>query len=143
LIVVLSQAVIIQDRKVLMVRQHVQRGDIVWNFPGGRIEEGETPEEACVREVKEETGYEVRIVTKLHFGENKYTYKAEIVAGVEGTDQSHKDNEDIIGLAWIDLSDLKIFDTYTRPIIDLFMVESGVIADTTLNRQSDEKRRLE
>jgi 8-oxo-dGTP diphosphatase len=119
--VILSQALIVQDRKVLMVRQHVQRGDIVWNFPGGGIEEGETPEEACIREVKEETGYEVRILSKMYFYEEKYTYRAEIISGTEGTDKSIKDNEDIIEIGWISLSDFVKFDTYTRPIIDLFI----------------------
>ena len=32
-----------------------------WEFPGGKIEEGETKEQACIREVYEETGINVRI----------------------------------------------------------------------------------
>ena len=39
----ISQAIIIQDEHVLMVKQYVERGDIVWNFPGGGVEEYETP----------------------------------------------------------------------------------------------------
>ncbi|WP_281279838.1 NUDIX hydrolase [Cohnella pontilimi] len=112
-----------KENKVLMVRQYVHRGDIVWNFPGGGIEEGETPEEACVREVKEETGYEVRILTKMHFDGEKHTFRAEIISGIEETDKSIMDNEEIIEIAWIALSDLMKFDTYTRPIIDLFVAE--------------------
>jgi 8-oxo-dGTP diphosphatase len=118
---ILSQAVIIKGNKVLMVRQYVQRGDIVWNFPGGGIEKGETPEEACIREVREETGFEVRIISKMHFEEEKYTYRAEIISGTMGIDKSIKDNEDIIEIAWIPLSDLMKFDAYTRLIIDLFV----------------------
>lgn len=33
----------------------------MWNLPGGRVESGEMPDEAVIREVKEETSLEVRI----------------------------------------------------------------------------------
>ena len=36
-----------------------------WEFPGGGVDWGETPEGAIVRETKEETGYEVEIVKTL------------------------------------------------------------------------------
>ncbi len=44
-----------------------------WAVPKGLIEKGESPEQAALREVKEETGIEAKIVKKL--GENKYFYK--------------------------------------------------------------------
>lgn len=37
----------------------------VWTFPKGRPDKGETPEEAALREVREETGYGARIIAKL------------------------------------------------------------------------------
>ncbi len=36
-----------------LLTRHPRRG---WEFPGGKVEEGETPEEAAIREVNEETG---------------------------------------------------------------------------------------
>jgi 8-oxo-dGTP diphosphatase len=70
----ISQAIILQNNQILMVKQYVQRGDIVWNFPGGGIEENESPEEACIREVKEETGFEVEIKRLLFRNSHKFTF---------------------------------------------------------------------
>ena len=54
--------VIILDNqnRMLMVKQHHEHKDI-WMVPGGGIEEGESSEDAAVREVKEETGLDVEI----------------------------------------------------------------------------------
>jgi non-canonical purine NTP pyrophosphatase (RdgB/HAM1 family) len=48
------------DDRVLLI-DHVKSG--LWLPPGGHIEPGETPAEAAVREVREETGVEARIIT--------------------------------------------------------------------------------
>ncbi len=47
--------------QVLLVKR---KDNAVWVLPGGGVESEETPEEALFREIKEETGFEVRIVRK-------------------------------------------------------------------------------
>jgi len=37
----------------------------LWEFPGGSVESGETPDEAVVREYREETGFEVSVCSKI------------------------------------------------------------------------------
>jgi len=55
--------VIIQDDNLDILL--VKRKDVpLWDLPGGRIEEGETPESAAIREACEETGYNVTILQK-------------------------------------------------------------------------------
>ena len=54
-------AVIVVDGRVVLVKRAHEplRGE--WNLPGGGVEVGETLEDACRREVREETGLEVRV----------------------------------------------------------------------------------
>lgn len=51
--------------KVLMIRRAKKEGDLVWAFPGGKVENGETKEQACIREIKEETGINVSVVKEI------------------------------------------------------------------------------
>ena len=58
-----------------------------WEFPGGRVEPGESVEAACVREVREELGCDVGVVRRLpreqplHDGLVLRVYEAELVQG--------------------------------------------------------------
>jgi len=49
-----ASAVIIKKDKILLIHRKKEGGEY-WVFPGGGIEEGEAPEEAVLREIKEET----------------------------------------------------------------------------------------
>ncbi len=51
-----------EEENVLLVRE---REDGLWTLPGGWVDVGESPSESVEREVKEESGYEVRAVRLL------------------------------------------------------------------------------
>jgi len=53
-----QKAIIERDGKVLLVRH--PKSDH-WEFPGGRLNKGELPEEGLIREVKEELGVDIEL----------------------------------------------------------------------------------
>ena len=55
-----AAALIVQDGQVALIERH-RAGSHYFLFPGGKTEEGETPEEAVMREVREELGLEVAV----------------------------------------------------------------------------------
>lgn len=51
-----------QDGKVLVCRRGEGRSLAgLWEFPGGKVETGETPEQALVREMREELGIDIEV----------------------------------------------------------------------------------
>ena len=60
-----AAAIIIKNNQVLMVKRKIRPYKDTWMFPAGFIDYGEHPQEAVVREVKEETGLKVKKVNLL------------------------------------------------------------------------------
>lgn len=60
--------VVVQEGSVLLVRQYrLLLNDLSWEIPGGKVEDGETPEEAAIRECLEEAGVQCRNLKPLMF----------------------------------------------------------------------------
>ena len=80
--------ILIEDNKVALIERH--RGGVdYFVFPGGGVDEGETPEQAAIRETMEELGLEVLIkqkVVSIHFDQSTQVYYlVERVGGEFGT----------------------------------------------------------
>ena len=100
------------DRKVLLQR----RGDSKkWGFPGGGIEIGETPEMAAIRELKEETGLDVRVSgligiytdCNMESPNGDKTHSICIVYELEATGGQLKcDNIETVDLQYFDLDEM-------------------------------------
>lgn len=59
-------AIVVRDGRILVLRRRSRDElDGLWEFPGGKIEPGETPEAAASRECAEETGVRVRPVGRI------------------------------------------------------------------------------
>lgn len=57
----LSAAIIMKDNKIFVTQRGYGEFKDWWEFPGGKIEEGETPEECLKREIKEELEADINI----------------------------------------------------------------------------------
>lgn len=51
-----------RNRRFLLIKRGLPPRKGAWGFPSGFIETGETPEEACLRELREETGVSGEVV---------------------------------------------------------------------------------
>jgi 8-oxo-dGTP diphosphatase len=71
--IVVTAALIKQGDKVL-ITQRLKSGHqgLKWEFPGGKVEEGEHPEECLKRELMEELGIEVRVNEIFKVVSHKY-----------------------------------------------------------------------
>src|SRR5437899_12859334 len=76
-------AVIIENKKILMMRRATEPLKGEWSLPGGVVELGETLADAVKREVREETGFKIEVdeVTAVldrifpdHSGKTEYHY---------------------------------------------------------------------
>jgi 8-oxo-dGTP diphosphatase len=74
-VTVVAAALIDADGRVLLAKRpsHKAHGGL-WEFPGGKIHAGETPEAALIRELKEELGISVqaRCLAPLTFASHSY-----------------------------------------------------------------------
>lgn len=68
-----TAAILVKNDKVMIAKR--EKADSFggkWEFPGGKFEQGETPEECLTREIKEELDIDIEVGN--FFAENKFIY---------------------------------------------------------------------
>lgn len=68
----MAAAIIVHNNKILTTQRGYGELKGGWEFPGGKIEENETPENALIREIKEELDIEIDVRELLHTVEYDY-----------------------------------------------------------------------
>lgn len=99
----IAAAVVVQDGAVLMVRRRVAEGQLSWQFPAGEIEQGESPEQAAVRETFEEVGMNVTVLKLLGERVHPTTGRSMsyVACAVESGTPRVADEEELAELVWV------------------------------------------
>jgi 8-oxo-dGTP pyrophosphatase MutT (NUDIX family) len=101
-------AIVSSHLGVLVARRH--DGKPPWTFIAGEIEPGESPADAAVREVKEETGLEIRAGRIIGRRVHPATGRSMVYMAawpVRGTDAIVGDNEELAEVRWASLAELR------------------------------------
>lgn len=110
----ISAAIIVEGGKVLMVRRRVSEGELMWQFPAGGIEAGESAEDAAVRETVEETGLTVKAVRLLGERVHPKTHRLMSYTACEVVDgEAHvADADELDAIAWVALDEIPEYVPY-------------------------------
>lgn len=96
--------VVIRDGKVLLARHTYGAGKGRLIIPGGYLQHGETPEQAVIREITEETGIVVKPVSVIGIRFNMHdwyiAFRAEYISGTAHSD--HDENSEVL---WMDVQE--------------------------------------
>jgi 8-oxo-dGTP diphosphatase len=105
---IVAGVVIKKDGRYLFVQEKQPSAYGLWNFPAGRVDVGETIEEAAIREAKEESGYDIELIRKIDiFQENaqepaKHAFEARIIGG-----DLNFPKDELLDARWFDLDEIQ------------------------------------
>lgn len=119
---VAAYAVVVRDARLLLAHWS-EGGRTGWSMPGGGIEGGEHPEQAVVREVREETGYDVVVdellgidslvvpgADRVEPGPDLHALRILYRAHVVGGALAHEVDGSTDEAAWVPLTDVDALD---------------------------------
>ncbi len=105
-------AIAVRDGRLLLIRRGHAPSRGRWSLPGGRVESGETPQQALVREVAEETGLVVQVGELVgevvRDGSSGVTYRIQdfLVTATGGVPVA---GDDAAEVAWVAIEDVATY----------------------------------
>lgn len=114
-----TAAGVVRRDGLILIRQRPLRGlwAGLWDFPGGPVEPGESPEGAVVRHVREQTGLEVAVGEKITVVRHGYTTRRATLHGFFGESQKTSPVADGLWVRPEDLAD-RAFPAGARKLLE-------------------------
>lgn len=114
MLIEMATGILVRNEKVLIQKR--QADDVwanLWEFPGGRLKEGESPHQAVVREFLEETGLHVEVTGEITSVRHSYMHYRVILHGFFCAATDGEDNEPALLAAqenrWVRFTELHRF----------------------------------
>ena len=121
--------IIKKDNNILLIKRGKDPWKNMWGTPGGKIEDGESPKDAIIREIHEELSVKLHLIRKIkkyHFEDEKYACDTIVFLGtVEGEPKIQE--EEISEIRWLSPEEalsLPLASTNKERILD-FISASG------------------
>ena len=138
MIVAVTAGIIIKDNKVLVVqRKPASSRGLLWEFPGGKVEQGEDPRQCLKRELQEELGIEVNVGERFEIVYHQYgdarilllSYVCRLVRGKPQAVDCHR-------IRWVtekELRDLPMTEA-DIPLRNAMITDGGLLRSPAMGR---------
>lgn len=97
-------AIIVNEKSEVLLLDHVLRPFFNWGIPGGFIKAGEQPETAVSREIREETGLELKDVKMIRVRTTRR--HVEILFRANASGEAEVKSHEINGLGWFRVGEM-------------------------------------
>ena len=120
--------VVVLDNKVLLVQQKNTPHNGLWGFPGGKLEPGETAEQAVRRESLEEVGVHLvslKFIDTYHF-DNSSAHVTQHLFSSEFEGNIVLNDEELMAYGWFSAESIELLRKYLRSPVLYSQISSAL-----------------